>query len=107
MNSSRLAGIFAAIPDAVTSAAYLIAWMAPLRFGNDLVMSLMLMLLMEFLVVHSGGFIGLTVLSETATRRTKSFAIVGFGAFYMLVVGAVLYGRGVRRHPAAVAGTVR
>ena len=88
MSSSRLAGLFAALPDAVTSAAFLCAWIAPLQFDNGVVKSLMLMLLMEFLVVHSGGFIGLTVLSDTVTRRAKTAAIVGFGAFYLLFAGA-------------------
>ena len=88
MKFPRLAGLFAALPDAVTSAAFLCAWIAPLQFDNGMVKSLMLMLLMEFLVVHSGGFIGLTVLSDTVTRRAKTAAIVGFGAFYLLFAGA-------------------
>lgn len=88
MNTIRLAAIGAAIPDVVTAAAYLCAWIAPLQFGDGVVKSLMLMLLMEFLVVHSGGFIGLTVLSETVSRRAKTAAITGFGAFYLLFAGA-------------------
>jgi hypothetical protein len=84
----RLAAFGATLPDLLTAAAYLCAWVAPLHFGDGVVKTLMLMMLMEFLVVHSGGFIGLTVLSETASRRAKTTAIVGFGAFYLLFAAA-------------------
>ncbi len=85
---ARLAAFAAALPDLLTAAAYLFAWVAPLHFGDGVVKTLMLMMLMEFLVVHSGGFIGLTVLSETASRGSKTMAIIGFGAFYLLFAGA-------------------
>jgi hypothetical protein len=85
---ARLAAFAAAFPDLMTATAYLCLWIAPLQFGNGAVKTLMLMMLMEFLVVHSGGFIGLTVLSETASRRRKTLAIIGFGAFYLLFAGA-------------------
>lgn len=49
--------------------------------------TLMLVMLIEFLVVHSSGFIGQIVLSD-ASRGIKLKAIVGFGAFYMLFVQA-------------------
>jgi hypothetical protein len=86
--ANRLARFIAAAPDMATSTLYVWTWIDPLHFGNDMVKSLMLVMLMEFLVVHSGAFIGLTVLSDSATRGQKTVAIVGFGAFYMLFAGA-------------------
>ena len=76
--------IFAALPDAVTALAYAWTWMLPLYFDAGWVKTLMLVMLMEFLVVHSGGFLGVTVLSDGFTRVQKSLAILGFGCFYLL-----------------------
>jgi hypothetical protein len=80
--------LLAALPDAATATVYAWTWWSPFHFGADTVKSLMLIMLMEFLVVHSGAFIGLTVLSDSATRMAKTLVILGFGAFYMLFAGA-------------------
>jgi len=80
--------LIAAAPDAATAALYVWTWIDPLHFSDSMVKSLMLMMMMEFLVVHSGAFIGLAVLSDTATRGQKTATIAGFGAFYMLFAGA-------------------
>ena len=51
--------LFAALPDALTCVAYAWTWLQPLQFHSDAVKSLMLVMLMEFLCVHSGGFLGM------------------------------------------------
>lgn len=76
--------IFAALPDALTSLAYAWTWLLPLYFDASAVKTLALVMLMEFLVVHSGGFLGATVLGEGFSRLRKSAAIAGLGAFYLL-----------------------
>lgn len=88
MQANRVGRAVSALPDAITAAAYAIAWFAPLGFGQDTIRNLMLLMLMEFLVVHSGAFIGTTVLSDKLGRGAKSLSILGFGAFYMLFAGA-------------------
>jgi hypothetical protein len=80
-----LRGLISALPDAATATLYAICWFAPATLGYDWIKTLMLVMLIEFLVVHSGGFIGQAVLGD-APRSTKIKAIVGFGAFYMLFV---------------------
>jgi hypothetical protein len=80
-----LRGLISALPDAATATLYAICWFAPATLGYDWIKTLMLVMLIEFLVVHSGGFIGQTVLGD-ASRAIKVKAIVGFGAFYMLFV---------------------
>jgi len=87
-SASAFARLCAVAPDAATAALYLWTWFDPLHFSDSMVKSLMLVMMMEFLVVHSGAFIGLAVLSDTATRREKTLVILGFGAFYMLFAGA-------------------
>ena len=86
--ASTIARICAVAPDAATATLYLWTWIDPLHFSDSMVKSLMLVMMMEFLVVHSGAFIGLAVMSDTATRGQKTLVILGFGAFYMLFAGA-------------------
>jgi hypothetical protein len=76
--------LFSAAPDAVTALVFAAAWVAPLHWGRDLVGNLMLVMMLEFLVVHSGGFIGMAVVNPEVGRRAKTLAVLGFGAFYML-----------------------
>jgi len=78
-----VARLFAALPDALTCVAYLWTWLQPLRFESGAVKSLMLVMLMEFLCVHSGGFLGMTVLNDDWSRMKKTFALLGFGCFYL------------------------
>ena len=48
----------------------------------------MLVMLMEFLVVHSGGFLGATVLSDDISKAKKSLAVLGLGLFYLMFAAA-------------------
>ena len=83
---AQIRGFFSALPDALTALLYLVTWIAPLHWGTDVVGNLMLVMLLEFLVVHSGGFIGMKVLDPNASRTSKTVAVIGFGLFYMIFV---------------------
>jgi hypothetical protein len=80
--------VFAAAPDALTALCYAVTWLAPFAWSQGAVKTLMLVMLMEFLVVHSGGFLGATVLADDVSKAKKSLALVGFGAFYLLFATA-------------------
>jgi hypothetical protein len=79
---------FAAAPDAITALCYAATWALPLAWGAGAVKTLALVMLMEFLVVHSGGFLGATVFAEGMSKAKKSLALLGFGSFYLLFAGA-------------------
>ena len=83
-----VARLFAALPDALTCVAYAWTWLQPLRFYAGSTKTLMLVMLMEFLCVHSGGFLGVTVLSDGFSRLQKSLAILGLGCFYLMFATA-------------------
>jgi hypothetical protein len=83
-----VARLFAALPDALTALAYAWTWLQPLRFESGAVKTLMLVMLMEFLCVHSGGFLGVTVLAPDVSRVKKSLAVAGLGAFYLMFAAA-------------------
>ena len=83
--ASRVIGrVVAAAPDAITALCYLVTWIAPFAWSSAAVKTLMLVMLMEFLVVHSGGFLGATVLADDISKLKRSLALLGFGSFYLL-----------------------
>lgn len=86
--------LVAALPDAATAAFFVSAWRDPLGFGPNLVGDLLVVMLLEFLLVHSGAFIGNLVLAPNVSRTKKTLGVVGFGAFYMLFVLGFAYGMG-------------
>jgi len=80
--------LIAAVPDALTAAAFVYAWRSPLAWRPDFVKQLMLVMMMEFLVVHSTGFFAITVYSDDVSRPRRTLVVLGLGAFYFLFVGA-------------------
>lgn len=86
-----LRGIFAALPDAITASVFVAAWFYPLRWGQGLVGNLVLTMLLEFIVVHSSGFLGAAVYSPGVSRRQRTLVVLGFGAFYFAFVLAFAF----------------
>lgn len=78
----------AALPDAMSASLFLLVWIAPGVLGAVWVKNLMVTMLLEFLTVHSGGFIGTTVANPQASRWTKTKVVLGFGCLYLLFAGA-------------------
>ncbi len=87
----RIARFLPAAPDLLTAVTFLVAWIAPLAWGTGLVGNLLLTMLLEFLIVHSGAFIGMTVLAPDVSRLRKTLVVIGFGAFYMVFVLAIAF----------------
>ena len=54
--TARIARLIGALPDALTGCACLVVWVAPLALGQGAVKTVVLMMLMEFLLVHGTGF---------------------------------------------------
>ena len=79
---NRLLG---ALPDAVTCATFVTAWVAPAWLGPEYVANLMLVMLIEFLVMHSGGFYAGLVASDLPRARRLG-AFCGLTAFYALFI---------------------
>lgn len=91
MNSPALRSPFArlaaALPDLGLAGAFLVTWLEPFRLGERMVAYFMLVMLLEFIVVHSSGFMGFVVLNESMATHRKVLALVGLGAFYCLFAG--------------------
>jgi len=85
MNS--LATWINAVADFCFAAVFLITWIAPNTFGEHTLRFLMLVMMMEFVVVHSSAFMGNVMISR-ANRGAQATALAGFGLFYSLFAGA-------------------
>ena len=82
----RARALAAALPDLLMGFVFLTAWVRPDLLGDRPVPWLVLVMLLEFIVVHSGGFAGGVALGELPTRR-KVLTLGGVGLFYTLFVG--------------------
>lgn len=80
--------LLAAMADLASGIACLVVWVNPFAFGPDSVKTIVLMMLMEFLLVHGAGFFhGMPALF--AERRAKAvLSALGLAAFYLLFVVA-------------------
>ena len=86
-----LAGLINAVPDWVIAGTFLVTWVRPSALGEDMVDRLELVMLMEFVVVHSTGFMGVVVLSRV-DRRAKLIGLLALGGFYSIFTGGFSMG---------------
>jgi hypothetical protein len=95
--------VVAAMPDVAMAATYLISWVSAQALGARPLRYLTLVLLMEFISIHSSMVLG-AVAYRTGPPRRKALAIVGLGAFYTLFVGvyALSFGKGGAWRPSGL-----
>ena len=80
---------WSAVPDAAAAAVFLWTWWRPLAWKRELVGVLVLVLLIEFVVIQAGPFLGKIVYGDLlglsqAERRRKALVL---GAVYLLFAG--------------------
>jgi hypothetical protein len=80
-----LAAVLNAAPDLATAAAFVVTWVAPTTFGERALSRFMLVMLLEFFVVHSSAFIGAVALSDLP-RAKRAVAVLGLSSLYLLFV---------------------
>jgi hypothetical protein len=82
--------VVAAIPDLALGLVFLAAWIAPRALQQNLIGQLIVVMLMEFIIIHSSAFMGLAMF-KPGPRRARVMSVLGLGAFYTLfVVGFAL-----------------
>jgi hypothetical protein len=79
--------LFAALPDAITAGVFLTTWIDPSIAGPATIKNLMLTMLMEFLVVHSGGFYA-GIAAADVSRSKRVMLLTGLSLFYVIFIGA-------------------
>lgn len=78
--------ILSSLPDVAFAALFLISWISPNAFDEKMVSYLVLVMLMEFVIIHSSGFMGRVMIGEGDKKR-KGLTLVGLAFFYTLFVG--------------------
>jgi hypothetical protein len=89
--SRTLNGLAGALPDSVTCLYFMVLWIAPLHFGAESVRNGMLIMLVEFVLVHATGFIGVIVLEAAGSRLKVVGVVLGFALFYLVFIAAWSY----------------
>ena len=77
--------LLAALPEAITAAVFMIAWVTPTRLGPAYVKDLTLVMAMEFVVIHSSIFYA--VIAGVDIPRGKRIAwLAGLSSMYLVFV---------------------
>lgn len=83
---ATLSAVIASLPDFGLGGLFLAGWINPAIFGEKTVSYLLLVMLLEFIIVHSSGFMGNVIISD-AEKKKKMLSVLGLGTFYTLFVG--------------------
>ncbi|KAB2924103.1 MAG: hypothetical protein F9K22_07240 [Bacteroidetes bacterium] len=79
--------IVSGLPDLMLGITFLVTWIDPYALGDDMVPFLSMVMLLEFIIIHSSGF--MTAFALRGGDKKKTLLIMaGLGAFYMLFAGA-------------------
>lgn len=83
--------LLAALPDTLTAALFLSTWIAPQWLGIEHIGNLMMVMVIEFFVVHSSGFYAGIAASEAARpkRVLAMLALMAVYGLFMLLFYAV------------------
>jgi hypothetical protein len=82
-----LSHVIAAIPDFGLAGFFAISWVHPYAFGDHMLGRLELMMLMEFIILHSSAFLAFAM-SVPRRRIARIGAVAGLGALYTLFTGS-------------------
>ena len=78
---SSVAALLSALPDIAMAGVFLITWISPYDFGKKTVSYLVLVMLFEFIVVHSAGFMG-ALLVWNVRKTKKILTLLGLALIY-------------------------
>src|SRR5579864_9535485 len=82
-----VAHVIAAIPDFGLAGFFAISWVDPYAFGDHMLARLALMMLMEFIILHSSAFLAFAM-TMPRLRIVRIGAVIGLGLLYTMFVGA-------------------
>lgn len=81
-----MGSVVSALPDLALGATFLVTWIQPSRFGDRMVRHLVLVMLLEFVIIHSAALMGSVAISR-ADGRGKAKTLLGFALLYSLFAG--------------------
>ena len=77
--------VFSSMPDIVLGFAFLVTWIDPFALGKNMPQYLMLVMLLEFVIIHSAAFMGVMMFSNASAGK-RAASVIGLGLFYSLFV---------------------
>lgn len=80
--------LIAALPDAATAAVLLWVWIDPVGWRKGLVGDGLLIMLVEFILIHSAPFLGAAVFAYDQPVKTRLKTVGGMGLLYSLFIAA-------------------
>ena len=81
--------VASATPELLASVTYFVAWFAPASLPGELLRSLVLAMLVEFLVVHSSVFLSVFLYTGVPGLRHPVLVVLGIAVLYMTFAGAI------------------
>ena len=87
-----LRGVGAGLPDLVSAGLLYVAWSEPQRFGYDWFRAAAFTMLLEFFVIHAGGFMAATVVDPEASTRTRLLRLLGWTTGYTAFISLFALG---------------
>lgn len=81
-----------AFPELISAALLFALWIEPQRFGIEWFRSGVLALMLEFFVIHAGGFMAVTVMDPAASPGKRALRLAGWSAGYLLFIGLLALG---------------
>lgn len=86
--------LLSALPDAGLAGLFLLTWIAPTLLDEKMVSDLMIVMIMEFIIIHSSVFMGIIIISSFPMARKIRY-LLGLGLLYSLFVAGFSFGFGV------------
>jgi hypothetical protein len=86
MPTSLLSRLPSALPDAATAGFFLVLWIAPALLWEGALKTGMLIMLVEFVLIHASGLLGSMLLGNTLGTARRLGLLFGFGAFYLIFI---------------------
>lgn len=77
--------IISSVPDFVMGLAFLATWIDPHALGDDMVPYLFMVMILEFIIIHSSGFMSVVIYGNYPKPK-KIWTLIGLGLFYSLFV---------------------
>lgn len=83
--------VFSSLPDFVMGLAFLATWLEPSALGDDMVSALSQVMILEFIIIHSAGFMS-GIMYGPEPRFKKITMLLALGLFYFLFVAGFAVG---------------
>jgi hypothetical protein len=84
------ARLLPAVPDVALGLTLLVTWFAPFAMGPSTLSHAALLMVLEFIVIHSSAFMGLALFGDVGALH-KTATVVGLGLFYSIFLVAFAY----------------